>query len=175
MDVLTAPDSFEAGHAVAHERVQPTLEFLQLQYRFVIVDCPPGLSDQTMEVVDVADQVYLVAQPEVPSLRNAVRFLDHLGARHYPEDKIQVVINRFDKRSQINEAEIERAIHTKIAWKIPNDYREVTKTVNTGNPLSVESRSDFIQSMRAWANSLAGGGLPPGKKEGKGMLSILRM
>lgn len=175
VDVLTAPDTFEAGHAVINERVQPTLEFLQLQYRYVIVDCPPGLTDQIMEVIDIADHVYLVAQPEVPSLRNAVRFLDHLGARHYPEDKIQVVINRFDKRSPINEAEIERAIHTKIAWKIPNDYREVAKTVNTGSPLSVESRSEFIQSMKAWANSLAGSGPRPTKKEGKGVLSILRM
>jgi pilus assembly protein CpaE len=175
VDVLTAPDSFEAAHAIVHERVQPTLEFLQLQYRYVIVDCAPGLTDQSMEVVDLADHVYLVAQPEVPSLRNAVRYLDYLSARHYPEGKVQVVINRFDKRSPINEAEIERAIHTKVAWKIPNDYREVTKTVNTGSPLSVESRSDFIQSMRAWANSLAGGALQPTKKEGKGMLSILRI
>jgi pilus assembly protein CpaE len=174
VDVLTAPDTFEVVQNLPPGSVQSTLEFLQLQYRFVVVDCAPGLSDQNLEVISLAHHLYLVAQPEIPSLRNAARYMDELARLAYPQEKLQVVINRYDKRGPITEAEIEKAVHTKVAWKIPNDYREVTKTVNTGTPLSTQSRSDLAQSLKGWANSLTSDGLMEGKKEGKGMLGILR-
>jgi hypothetical protein len=47
------------------------------------------------------------------------------------------------------------------------------KTINTGDPLSLSSGSEFMQSLSGWAETLAGKQAPGTKrKEGKGLLSL---
>jgi pilus assembly protein CpaE len=152
--------------------VERTLEFLRLQYEFVLVDCPPGLSEQNSAVFDHADQLYLVATPEIPSLRNVARHIDYFGRFDYPLNKIRVIINRHLKKGTISDSEIEKAIRKNVYWKVPNQYNEVMKTINTGDPRALDLRSDFIRSLNEWAEAISGRRLPPAKKEGKGLLGL---
>jgi pilus assembly protein CpaE len=173
LEVLTAPEGFDVPRDVKGEDIAHTLAFLRSQYEYVVVDCHPGLDDQNVAVIDQADQLYLVAQPEIPALRNVARYIDQLSRFQYAPDKIRVVINRHAKKSPINDAAIEKAIRKNIYWRIPNQYNEVMKTVNTGDPISLTSGSEFVRSLTAWAENLAG--KPPAaskKKEGKGLLGL---
>ncbi|PYV29032.1 MAG: hypothetical protein DMG24_00260 [Acidobacteria bacterium] len=124
-------------------------------------------------MIDQADQLYLVAQPEIPALRNVARYIDQLNRFQYPSDKIRVVINRHSKKGAISDAAIEKAIRKSIYWKVPNQWNEVMKTVNTGNPLSLSPGNEFVRSLTSWAEVVAG--RPPvaaKKKEGKGLLGL---
>lgn len=172
VDVLPGPDGFDAPRHVTAEAVERTLEFLRLQYEFVLVDCPPGLSEQNAAVFDHADQLYLVATPEIPSLRNVARHVDYFGRFDYPLNKIRVIINRHLKKGTISDSEIEKAIRKNVYWKVPNQYNEVMKTINTGDPRALDLRSDFIRSLNEWAEAISGRRLPPAKKEGKGLLGL---
>ncbi len=173
LDVLTAPEGFDVPRHVSGEDIAHTLAFLRSRYEYVVVDCHPGLDDQNVAVIDQADQLYLVAQPEIPALRNVARYIDQLSRFQYPPDKIRVVINRHSKKSPINDAAIEKAIRKNIHWRVPNQYYEVMKTVNTGDPLALTSGSEFVRSLTTWTEALAG--TPPAaakKKEGKGLLGL---
>ena len=173
LEVLTAPEGFDVPRHVSGEDIAHTLSFLRGRYEYVVVDCHPGLDDQNVAVINQADQLYLVAQPEIPALRNVARYIDQLSRFQYPPDKIRVVINRHSKKSPINDAQIEKAIRKSIHWRVPNQYYEVMKTVNSGDPLSLTSGSEFMRSLTIWAEGLAG--KPPAaakRKEGKGLMGL---
>jgi pilus assembly protein CpaE len=168
LDVLPAPDGFDAPRHVSPDSITRTLEFLRLQYEYVIIDCRPGLNDQNMAVIDDAHQVYLITTPEVPSLKNIARYLDTLNRFHYPPDKIRVVVNRHSKGLSITDQQMEKAIRKNIFWKVPNQYGEVLKSINTGNPLALLPRSELMRNLGAWAESFAGSSAQGGKKGDKG-------
>ena len=174
LDVLPAPEGFDVARQMSRgTAIAQTLTFLRTRYEFVVVDCHPGLDDQNMAVIDQADQVYLIAQPEVPALRNVARYIDQLSQFQVAADKIRVVVNRHLKKGTISDAAIEKAIRKSIYWKIPNQYNEVMKTINTGDPLSLSSGSEFMRSLAVWAEMLSGKPTPGvKKKEGKGLLGL---
>ena len=173
LDVLPAPDGLDMPRHVLPDAVERTLEFLRLQYRFVIVDCQTGLSPQNLAVIDHADHLYLIATPEIPALRDVARHLEFLGRFDYPRDKVRVVVNRHSKGGPISDADIEKAIRRGIYRMVPNQYVDVIKSINTGNPLSVMSRSEFMRSLNDWAQVLLGKSAEPDKKkESKGIFGF---
>ncbi len=169
LEVLPAPDGFEAIRHVAVEGIARTLDFLKGQYEYILVDCAPGLSDQNLTVIDHSDHVFLISTAEIPALRNTARCLEYLTRFEYSPDKIQVVINRHTKGGPINDAQIEKAIRKPIYRNVPNQYGEVIKSLNTGNPFSLMPNSEFMKSLGEWADLLTGKAIQQGKKkEGKG-------
>jgi pilus assembly protein CpaE len=174
LEVLAAPEGFDVPRHISGEDIAHTLTFLRGRYEDVVVDCHPGLDDQNVAVIDQADQLYLIAQPEIPALRNVSRYIDQLSRFQYPPDKIRVVINRHTPRNRlISDADIEKAIRKSIYWKVPNQYHEVMKTVNNGDALSLTSTSDFVRSLTGLGEVLAGKpAVVSKKKEGKGLMGL---
>jgi len=173
MDVLPAPDGVDSPHHVGTEALQRLMDFLRAQYDFVLVDCFPSLHEETMVVIDMADQLNLIATPEIPALRNMARHLEFLGRFDYPRDKVRAVINRHLKNASITDAQIEKAIRKNIFWKVPNQYVEVIKAINNGDPLSVNPRCELMRSMTEWAELLVGKPGVAAKKQDKGMFGFL--
>ena len=173
LEVLPAPDGVDAPRHVSAEGMQRVMDFLRMQYEYVIVDCFPALDEETMVVIDMAERLFLVATPEIPALRNMARHLEYLGRFDYPPDKVRVVINRHLKGGSITDAQIEKAIQKNIYWKVPNQYAEVIKAINNGDPLSINPRSDLMRSMVDWAGSLAGRSSAPAKQQEKGVFGFL--
>lgn len=168
LEVLPSPDGFDVARQIAPDAVERTLEFLRAYYEFILVDCLPGLNEQNIAVIDHANQIYLVATPEIPALRNVGRYVDYFSRFDFPAEKVRIVINRHTKGGPITDAQIEKAIRKPIYWKVPNQYSDVMKTINTGNPLSLLPRSELSRNLSSWAEALAG--QPPHpttKKEGK--------
>jgi len=173
LEVLPAPDGVDTARHVGTEALQRVLDFLRMQYEFVVVDCFPALTEEVMTVIDMADQLYLVATPEIPALRNVARHLEFLGRFDYPRDKVRVVINRYTKGGPITDAQIEKAIRKNIFWKVPNQYHDVIRAINNGDPLSINPRSELLRSLVGWSQSLVGKPGPAPKKPEKGMLGFL--
>ncbi len=173
LEVLPAPDGVDTPRHAGTEAMQRVMDFLRMQYEYVVVDCFPALNEETMVVVDMAEQLYLVATPEIPALRNMARHLEFLGRFDFPRDKVRVVINRYSKGGSITDAQIEKAIRKNIFWKVPNQYHEVIKAINNGDPLSVNPRSELMRSLSEWAQSLAGKPEAAVKKQDKGMFGFL--
>jgi pilus assembly protein CpaE len=171
MDILPAPEGIEPARHVSGEAVKRTLEILRQSYQYILADCPPGLADVNQAALDEADQLYLVATSEVPALRNVARYTDYFSRFTYPAERLRVVINRYSKGDAINDAQIEKTLRRPIFWKVPNQYREVVKVINTGSPLELDSRSEFMQSMIGWAETLAGKPVPA-KKGSKGFKGL---
>jgi Flp pilus assembly CpaE family ATPase len=95
--------------------------------------------------------------------------VDGLIQNEQATKKLQVIINRFSSHEAVTLEQIERAIHLPIAVKIANNYSELVRSINVGEPLALGSKSDFSAQMTTWAGSLAKPATPavaePAKKK----------
>jgi pilus assembly protein CpaE len=151
VDVIPAPGEIEPARSVSPGSVNRTFDFLRLRYEFILVDMPPGLNDENLELIRQSDQLYIVTVAEVSALRNVVRQIEYLTRKQIPQEKIRVVLNRHQTRGLITDEQIEKAIQRKIFWKVPNHYVHVLKTISGGNPGGNNSSSDVIRNLSEWA------------------------
>jgi len=175
LDLLPAPELDEPSRAVDPEAISRTIDLVCSRYEFVLIDCPPGLSLQNTEIMRRSNYVYLVTVAEVPALRNLTRSLEYLKRMEFSEDRIHVVLNRYLKRGAISDDEIEKAIRHRIYWRVPNQYNQVVRTINAGDP-SAASGSEVARSLLGWAQDVGGKTSEGGegrKKSNRGLLSLL--
>ena len=152
LDVIPAPEGPDATHTTAANAVGHALDFLSSRYEFILIDLPPLLTEQGLEVLRYSDQIYVVTVAEVAALRNVVRQVDYFTRKQIPRDRIHVILNRHQKRALVTDEQIEKVIHGKIFWKVPNQYASVMKAISGGDPTSQLSRS-FPFSTTPWCSS----------------------
>ena len=171
LDLIPAPHGIEPARQIGPSALAHTIDFVRSRYEFILVDLPPGLNDENLDLLRHCDQVNVVTVAEVSALRNVVRQTDYLTRKHIAAERIKVVLNRHQKRALITEAQIEKSIGQKIFWKVPNQYLHVVKTISGGDPTGQLSTSDVARNLQDWA---AGMGRKVSaedkKKEGRGLL-----
>jgi pilus assembly protein CpaE len=154
LDVLSSPDVYGALWKTDEDSVERTLEFLSTQYDFVLLDCEASFEDINLAVVAFSNWIYLVATPEIGAVRDLSRYVDGLIQNHQATKKLQVIINRYSSREAVTIEQIEKAVHLPIAFKIPNNYGELVQSINIGEPLTPDSKSEFSVLMMKWAATL---------------------
>ncbi len=175
LDVVPAPQDFDSTQRISPEAMANTLAFLRDRYDCILVDLPSRLNDETVGVVSHSEYIYVVTVAEVAALRNVARILNYLDHAQVAADRVRVILNRFEKRSAISEAQIEKVIGRKIFWSVPNEYQQAVKTITGGDPASQISRSELLRNIKGWAEAI--GGKPAaddkGPKKRGGLLGIL--
>jgi pilus assembly protein CpaE len=155
LHVLDSPEVFDSIQHASPSAMEHALAFLAETYQFVIVDCPPGLSEGTLACISQSDQVAIVMTAELPSVRNTVRYLEHLSRLGYNPANIDVVLNRHSKKGPLTDDRIEKALGRQISLRVPNNYAEVIRAINAGTPISSGNKSDFGVAMQKWGQELA--------------------
>jgi len=177
LDLVPAPEEIDPARHILPGAVARTFDFLRLHYRFVLVDLPPGVDDQNLEFIRYSDEVYLITVAEVSALRNVSRYLDYLTRMEVPRERIRVVVNRHHKRGSITDEQIEKVIRGNIFWKIPNQYFQVVKTINSGDPIAQLSNSEVMRNLKGWAEAISSkSGMENNKtKESRRMLRFFNL
>jgi len=150
LDVLASPEGIGMTPKTTPEAVQQTLRYLLRMYDYVVIDTDCGFDEQNLAILESSDEFTLVATPQLPSIRSASRFLDYLLRLNLPMAKSQIVLNRWSKRAPLSVENIEKALHKKVALIVPSCEQELAEAIATGIPVSVKSRSDFMQGISKW-------------------------
>jgi pilus assembly protein CpaE len=152
IDLLGSSDRMIAG-GIDPQRVRTLLEFAATQYRYTVLDVPR--SDVTLlDALEVTSTVVVVTSQELPSLRSAGR-LSHMLRARYGAARVMAVMNRFDRRSEIGHADVERVIGDSVKHLIPSDYRLALQALNVGRPVALE-KGALADSFRSLAGDLGG-------------------
>lgn len=152
IDLLASSDRMMPG-GVEPQRVRSLIDFAASQYRYTVLDVPR--SDLTMlDALEVASTVVVVTSHELPSLRSAGR-LAHMLRNRYGAARVMAVMNRFDRRSEIAQADVERVIGDSVKHLIPSDYPMALQALNTGRPVALETGA-LADSFRRLAGDLGG-------------------
>jgi pilus assembly protein CpaE len=154
LHLLDSPETVDAVHKAPQSAIERTLAFLAETYAFVVVDSPPGLTDSTFACISQSDHVAIVLTAELPSVRNAVRYIQYLERSGYSSEKIRVVLNRHSKRGPLDDDRIEKALGRPISVRVPNSYNEVIRAINAGAPIPA-GKSDFGAAIQKWARDMA--------------------
>lgn len=172
LDLIPAPQGTEpARHPIAGALVQ-TFEFLRLRYDLILVDFPPGLNDEHLELIRYCDQINIVTIAEVSALRNVVRQTDYFTRKEIAADRLRVILNRHQTRGLITEAQIEKVIGQRISWKVPNQYIQVLKAISGGDPLGQGSSSEVARNFNEWAGTIGKKAAGEEKKSRSGILGL---
>jgi len=122
-----------------------------------------------MVALELAQQILLVTQLDLPCLRNVVRLLMSFGETDGLKDKVKIVVNRAGlEAGQISLKKAQDTIGREIFWQLPNDYRTMVEVRNNGVPLVEQApRAAITQSLTQMADTLCGGRSPEEETEAK--------
>lgn len=156
LHVLDAPQAIQAFTGTSQDAIEHTLAFLAESYQYVIVDTPPGLTDDTCAAIRQSDRLSVIITPELPAIHNAIRAIEYLTGLHYPPDNIDIILNRFSRRSTLNDHDIETSLRRQIAVRVPNNYAQIVTAINAGMPIDRAYKSDLPTAFDAWSDRLMG-------------------
>jgi pilus assembly protein CpaE len=138
--VLMAPPSPEMAELVTPDHLSKIVAALRQTHDLVVIDSSPLLQDVTLSFLDQSDIVFAVLTLEITNIKNMRQFLaltDQLG---YPEDKVQLLLNRADSGYGIRQQDVESSIGRKISHSVVSDGRTVVYALNRGVPFVVAAR-----------------------------------
>jgi pilus assembly protein CpaE len=156
LSLMDSPEAIHAFPNAATDAVEHTLAFLAENYDFIIIDCPPGLSEDTCAAIRQSDRLAIVVTPELPAIHNAIRAIEYLTGLHYPDENIDIILNRSSRKGALSEREIESSLRRLVAVKFPNNYDVIINAINAGTPIDLSRRSDLAAPLDAWAKLLIG-------------------
>ncbi len=135
--VLPSPVELSDDHANnPHPHALATLmRLMQTIFDFIIVDNGQSFDDTSREIMKTSGAVLLVSELSLPCIINVKRLLDTFKRCGFPEDeKIGIVLNRYEKNSEISIKEAGKSINKKIMFSIPNEYAIAINAINQGKP-----------------------------------------
>ena len=156
VDVLPGPEGLYGFTDVPLSSIQQTIRYLRGSYEYVVIDCCQGVGNANEATIAECDQLYLIATPDVPALRDLSCYVDKLLQYNFPPGKVNVVINRFRSKGEVTLEEIAKAVRLPVALTVPNSSAELITAMNTGKRITPGSRSDFAKQLRKWAVGLGG-------------------
>lgn len=154
--VLAAPESFDRRGRRHADDVDRTVQCVAALYDFVIVDGGCRLTPGGAAALGLSDVAVLVANPDVPCLRNLQRLLDALRLAGVGRERVRVLLNRASEHGVLPLPQIERVLNRPIDFQVPSDYRTVAAAVNTGVPVGLLRTTPLHEQMDAMARSLIG-------------------
>jgi pilus assembly protein CpaE len=155
--ILSRPDLPEDTQRVTQAGVARLLNVVARVFDFVVVDSLMSIDPIYTTVIQNSDLNLIVMQLNVPSAKNAERFVGALRRMGIEASKIRIVVNRFVKKGwDIEPSEVERALGLKISWMVPNDFKNAIGAINYGEPVVIRApRSDMSVSLIELAQSLS--------------------
>lgn len=156
LSVLAAPEDPAHGMEVKPEHIDTLLKLARNQYDFIILDVGRNLDAQTIKALDHADMIFPVLQITLPFIRDGKRLLDVFRTLDYPKEKVQLVVNRYEKGGDIGLSDLEQSLGIKVLHAIPNHYEAAATSVNQGIPIAKLARSSPItKALNEWSEQLA--------------------
>lgn len=142
--ILAAPEDPSQAGDIAPEHIEEILALAVTQYDFVLLDMQRRLDPVSIRALDQAYRIFPVLQAGLPALRNAKKLLAAFKALGYADDKTEVILNRFDKHSDIGLDDVRRLLGGVRLHPVANSYKEVSAAINHGNPLVETARSNAV-------------------------------
>ena len=129
VELLSAPFHPAKAETVTGDQIRQILHFLKQHYDYVIVDSSKSFTAPTLATFEQSDNVFLVTNVDLPSLRNITRclpLLERMGAVT-GEDWLRILVNRYQPSDPIKLKEIEKTLGIPVFWTLSNDFESVMK------------------------------------------------
>jgi Flp pilus assembly CpaE family ATPase len=138
--VLPAPQRPEQADAVGQAELAAVLDAARNAYDAVVIDTGPLFDAALLAALDHSDQLLLVSNPEITSLKNVRIGLETIDRLGFARERVSLVANRIGAAGAVDQDDIEQALDTEIAFELPDDP-QVPAAVNRALPVVVADES----------------------------------
>lgn len=142
--VLAAPENPAQASDVRPEHIQALLTLAVAEYDYVILDVGRNLDGVSLKALDRADLIFPVLQETLPFIRDAKRIISTLQSLGYSQDKLQPIVNRYEKGGEIQLEDVERTLGMKVYEVFQNSFEAVSASVNQGVPILKMAKRDPV-------------------------------
>ena len=156
LDILAGSEQFDRPNAQDAVGVEELLRILGKQYDYIVIDTGNLINACAVAALYAADTVFLVANPDVPSIRNAQRLVDRVRQLGAGSERIRVLLNRTTDQHLIAPKQIETALGYGIHHSFSSDYRTVSTALNSGVPLTLTNHSEISAQFGSFTKQLLG-------------------
>jgi len=153
--VLPAPERPELADLITPEIINKVSQLILENYQYLIVDMGVGLNDQTLSLMEIADEILLITTLELISIKNTKLLLKTFQTLEMHE-KVKVVLNRATMESVIQANEVLQILQIENPFYIPNNFPIASKSLNFGIPFVINrSHSDIAKAVFKVAEHIA--------------------
>jgi pilus assembly protein CpaE len=147
LDILAGADHFDRPGAGDTSALEELFRLLGRQYDYIVIDAGSQINSCTVAALYTAEQMFLIGNPDVPSVRNAQRLLDRIRQLGACGERVRIVMNRAAEPFPIPPKQIESALGHPIHHMFPSDYKTVSTALNSGVPLALTGNSDIASQF----------------------------
>ena len=142
IDLLSFSDGFPQKARAFAAEVKTLLGLLQAEYDYIIIDASSTLNQLVVSVLDSSHIIFLISKCNLPALRNAQRVLHGFERLGYSASRIRLLVNRYQRGQDLSLKEVEKILGFEVFWSIPNDYKSLIRSIQSGDPLNPTNQFD---------------------------------
>lgn len=156
LDILAGSEQFDRPNAQDVGGIEELLRVLTRIYDYVVIDAGNLINSFVVAALYTADTVFLITNPDVPSIRNAQRLVDRVRQLGAGSERVKILLNRTSDQNLIAPKQIETALGYGIHHSFSSDYRTVSTALNSGVPLSLSNNSEIAAQFGSFTRQLMG-------------------
>lgn len=120
-----------------------------------MIDTPAYFNDVVLSLVEISDEILLLAGMDIPNIKNVKTGLQTLRLLGTPMERVRLVLNRANAKVKLDVGEVERTLQLTADSLIPSDIC-VPQAVNKGVPVVLHApRSGVAKAINALADLVA--------------------
>ncbi|HYT34395.1 MAG TPA: septum site-determining protein MinD [Ktedonobacteraceae bacterium] len=149
-------------NAVNSVQMEQLCQQLRAEFDFVIIDSPAGIEQGFRNAIVGADEIIIVANPEMASVRDADRIIGLVEAAGKPEPRL--ILNRLrsemvKRGDMMDVADVLEVLGIDLLGIVPEDEMIIVAT-NKGEPIVFDKRSRAGRSFLNAAQRIMGEEIP---------------
>src|SRR3954467_9626643 len=156
LDILAGSEQFDRPGAQDAPAVEELLRVLAKTYDYIVIDAGNVVNSISVAALYAADTIFLVTNPDVPSIRNAQRLVDRVRQIGAGSERVKVLLNRASDQHLIAPKQIETALGYGIHHTFASDYRTVSTALNSGVPLTLTNNTEIASQFDSFTRHLVG-------------------
>jgi pilus assembly protein CpaE len=157
LDILAGSEQFDRPNPQDSGAIEELLRNLSKLYEHIVIDTGNMMNACSVSALYAAETVFLVTNPDVPSIRNAQRLIDRVRQLGAGSERVKILLNRVSDQHLIAPKQIETALGYGIHHMFASDYRTVSEALNSGVPLSMTNNSELSSQFGSFTRQLVGG------------------
>ena len=150
LEVIAAPNRPAEMRTFDPDMVTRLLDLVSSHFEYVVIDMPRTWFSWTDSVLLGSNNLYIISEMTVPSLRQAKGIVGAIRERLGDGPNPQVIVNRFEQQMfgpGLKKADLEQTLGNAFAATIPNDYRLVREAIDRGVPLDDVKQGNKITNQ----------------------------
>jgi pilus assembly protein CpaE len=144
---IAAPTFPSEAETLRSETLGASLQWIKRQYEYVVADLPHDFSEISLQALDVADLILMVASPEMASVRAVTAALDTYDKLGYSREKIKLVLSATFPHSSLKKEKIETALGMPAIATIPYVQDLFVDAINLGQPPVLSKPNEPVSGL----------------------------